>query len=848
MRIKLFLFFLTVFIFSIVYSLSSFAQDSPQWHLPEGAITRFGKGKINEIQYSSDSTQLAVASRMGIWIYDAHSGKELRLITGHTSFVLSISYSPDGQTLASGSADNTVRLWNPNTGQHKKTLKGHTGWVRSVAFSPDGQTLASGSYDTTVRLWDAETGNHTHTLSGHTDWVSSVSFSPDSTTLATGSRDTTIRLWNAAMGTHIATFTRHRHWVESVVFNPDGQTLASTDVDNNVSLLDAETGTRKDFFSTGFLPLGNTNFINSIAFSPDGTILVGGSTGGELRVWNVHRSGYSTIATAGAVESVAFSPDGQTLAYATYNEIHLWNTSINIGDVLIIDRFTHRETLTGHTGEATSVAFSPNGQALAIGDYRGGFRLWYDLSGEPKLTGRRYMGRVWSIVFSSDGTTIATGGRSIFLWDALPVEKRWEQPQLTMVYSVAFSPDGNTIATGTGVIDRWGEYRRADIELWDAVTGENRWKVERTYAVYSVAFSPDGTIIATGSGDNTLRLWNANTGEHIHTFTGHTAAVLSVAFSPDGTIIATGSSDNTLRLWNANTGEHIDTFTEHIGNVYSVAFSPDGTIIATGSGDNTLRLWNVNTREHIHTFTGHTGNLLSVAFSPDGTIIATGSNDGTALLWDASSFTTSIAKDTKADVNGDGIVNIQDLVLVAGKLGQTGTSSADVNGDGVVNIQDLVLVAGALGNGAAAPSLHPQVLEMLTATEVKQWLSEIQQLGITDITSQRGILFLQQLLIALTPKETALLPNYPNPFNPETWIPYHLSKDADVTLHIYAVNGTLVRTLTLGHQAAGMYQNRSGAAYWDGKNQFGEKVASGLYFYTLTADDFTATRKMLIRK
>ena len=202
----------------------------------------------------------------------------------------------------------------------------------------------------------------------------------------------------------------------------------------------------------------------------------------------------------------------------------------------------------------------------------------------------------------------------------------------------------------------------------------------------------------------------------------------------------------------------------------------------------------------------------------------------------------------QGDVNGDGQVNIADLVLVASNLGQTGQNTADVNGDGVINIADLVLVAGALGNSAAAPLLYPQDLSMLTVADVKQWLSQAQQLNLTDATSQRGILFLQQLLIAFTPKETTLLPNYPNPFNPETWIPYHLSKDADVTLHIYAINGTLVRTLMLGHQAAGMYQNRSRAAYWDGKNELGESVASGVYFYTLTAGDFSATRKMLIWK
>ena len=228
-------------------------------------------------------------------------------------------------------------------------------------------------------------------------------------------------------------------------------------------------------------------------------------------------------------------------------------------------------------------------------------------------------------------------------------------------------------------------------------------------------------------------------------------------------------------------------------------------------------------------------------------VVAIGVSSPTAIAFYPSVHTTEPTV-LKEDVNGDGTVNIQDLVLVASNLGKTGQNASDINGDGIVNIQDLVLVAGALGTGAAAPSLHPEALEMLTATEVKQWLSAAQQLDLTDTTSQRGILFLQQLLIALTPKETALLPNYPNPFNPETWIPYHLAKDADVTLHIYAVNGTLVRTLTLGHQAVGVYQNRSHAAYWDGKNEFGESVASGVYFYTLITGDFTATRKMLIRK
>ena len=157
-------------------------------------------------------------------------------------------------------------------------------------------------------------------------------------------------------------------------------------------------------------------------------------------------------------------------------------------------------------------------------------------------------------------------------------------------------------------------------------------------------------------------------------------------------------------------------------------------------------------------------------------------------------------------------------------------------------------VAGEMGAGAAAPSAHPQTLEMLTAANVRQWLTQAQLLGLTDITSQRGILLLEQLLSALVPKETSLLSNYPNPFNPETWIPYELSGPAEVTLRIYSLNGTLVRTLALGHQPAGMYHGKNRAAYWDGKNSVGEAVASGVYFYTLSTGNFASTRKMLIRK
>ena len=213
------------------------------------------------------------------------------------------------------------------------------------------------------------------------------------------------------------------------------------------------------------------------------------------------------------------------------------------------------------------------------------------------------------------------------------------------------------------------------------------------------------------------------------------------------------------------------------------------------------------------------------------------------------------------DVNRDGVVNISDLVLVGSSFTQQVPESgnpADVNESGVVNIVDLVLVAGALGNAAAAPSTHPQTLATLTAADVQEWLTQAQQMGLTDPAYLRGIAMLEQLLSALTPKETALLPNYPNPFNPETWIPYHLAHDADVQVTIYDTKGAMVRQLDLGHQPAEYYTAQTKAAYWDGRNESGESVASGVYFYQLRAGrsglsvphrrDYTATKRMVIVK
>ena len=245
----------------------------------------------------------------------------LRTLTGHTSTVSSVAFSPDGQTVASGSWDGTIKLWNLATGEEVRTLTGHTHRVWSVAFSPDSQTLASGSFDNTIKLWNLATGKEVRTLTGHTSYVYSVAFSPDGQTLLSGSDDKTIKLWNVTSGKEVRTLTGHTNSVRSVAFSPDGQTLLSGSDDKTIKLWNLATGKEVHTLT------GHINSVWSVAFSPDGQTVASGSGDGTIQLWNL-ATGEEVHTLTGhtdSVRSVAYSPDSQTLASGSWdNTIKIW--------------------------------------------------------------------------------------------------------------------------------------------------------------------------------------------------------------------------------------------------------------------------------------------------------------------------------------------------------------------------------------------------------------------------------------------------------------------------------------------------------------------------------------------
>lgn len=805
----------------------------------------------------------------------------------HGGSVESAVYSPvDSSLVASGGSGRSVNLWDLQN-DTVTTLGHHADVVNSIAFSPDGQLLASGGDDYAFKLWDVSRKRHIATLdhinNRSRSQVKAVTFSPNGQRLATAGIE--VKLWDVHTRKEIRTL-EHGKWVLAVAFSPDGRMLATGDESGHINIWDVQTQ------QTVAQLDGDFTAVYTLMFSPDGKILASGGYEGKIELWKVEGWEHlGTLTVGGTTFTVSFSPDSSTLASTGYESVGLWK----------VDSGEKIATLTGHAGWVNAVAFSPDGRSLVSGGDDETLRIWdatpYRAIPEEDMVriiyflprNRSMQPDMWTKLntlirdvqdFYADQMERNGFGRKTFTFET-------DENGETLIYRV------------DGQFTDWHYHSETQDKVYAEVASQ--FDMEKhiyliVVDISSEAIEEEDTCGVGGGhwfeGESSIRTRGGYAvipasgrcfdGEVGASVTAHEighAFGLEHDFRNDSYIMSYGAAPDRLSQCAAGWLDVSRFF-----NTDQTAFNEPTTIQMLTPASYPPNAENLTLRFEVTDVDGiHQVQLIvpTTTEDPASGVKLHSCNDGhtqsspfkfntpTLTAYAVNTIALQVidvhgnitrqeytlrADDTliiqnPMDVNSDGVVNIRDLVLVASNFGQTGQNSADVNSDGVVNISDLVLVASALGAGAAAaPILYPSDLEGLTASDVQQILMQARQIALTDPTYLRGVKILEQLLARLLPKETVLLPNYPNPFNPETWIPYQLAVPADVMLHIYSVDGTLVRTLELGHQSAGMYHSKNRAAYWDGRNQQGEFVASGVYFYTLTVGNFTATRKMLIRK
>ncbi|EGK89971.1 WD40 repeat-containing protein [Microcoleus vaginatus FGP-2] len=547
---------------------------------------------------------------------------------GHNGSVWSVSFSPNGEAIATASYDGTAKLWDLQ-GNSLVTFTGHDDWVTSVSFSPTGDAIATASRDKTAKLWDLQ-GNCLVTFTGHHQWVNSVSFSPTGDAIATASYDGTAKLWDLQTNC-LVTFTGHNNLVKSVSFSPTGDALATASYDGTAKLWDLQGNCLVTF-------TGHDDWVWSVSFSPTGDAIATASYDGTAKLWDLQGNCLVTFTGHNnLVISVSFSPNGEAIATASYDgTAKVWDLQ---GNCLV--------TFTEHNNSVTSVSFSPTGDAIATASRDKTAKLW-DLQGNSLVTFTGHNKWITSVSFSPTGEAIATASsdKTAKLWDLQGNCKVTFTGHNDWVRSVSFSPNGEAIATASS--DKTAK-------LWDLQGNCKVTFTEHKNSVWSVSFSPNGEAIATASSDKTAKLWDLQ-GNCKVTFSGHNDWVRSVCFSPTGDTIATASHDNTAKLWDLQ-GNCKVTFTGHNDSVWSVSFSPTGDAIATASYDGTAKLWDLQ-GSLLANFSGYKGNLLkgeadfveltspiySICFSRDGKFLITGSLDGKVRFWPIESLDELLAR------------------------------------------------------------------------------------------------------------------------------------------------------------------------------------------------------------
>jgi len=569
--------------------------------------------------------------------------------------IISLTYSPDGQLLATGDIEGDFYLWRVADGQLLSIYKGHSDWIKSLAFSPDGKIIASGGTDSVIKLTEISTGRCLRTITEHSDMIGTVTFSHNGEILASSSGDKTIRLWNVNTGECLSILQGHTHWVTAIAFSPDGQILVSGSDDYTIKVWQVNTG---ECWATW---LGHTHHIRAIAYNPNGNIIASASQDGIIKLWQITTGKCLTTLTAHSDEiwSINFSPDGETLASCSSDKyVKLWQVD-ELGNIEC------KQALLGHQDWVWSVAFSPDGQTLASGSNDKTVQFWDVRTGERLNIFKGYLSWVVSLSFSPDGQTLASGNGdgSVKLWqiDNYQCEKTWWGHK-NIVWSVSFSHDGQYLASGS--IDY-------TIRLWQVGTDEGLVLTGHTGWIRKVLFSLDNSTLISSSHDQTIKFWDIATGKCIRTLNGHADWVFSLALSPDGKMLVSGSTDRTVKLWDVDTGKCIKTLTGHTDWIWSVALSPDGKTVVSGSSDRSIKVWCVATGECLMTLLGHQDWVASIDFSKDGKMLVSGSRDGTIKLWDIQSGVCQLTLQGHENGVESVIFNPNGNLLASGSMDET---------------------------------------------------------------------------------------------------------------------------------------------------------------------------------
>lgn len=581
---------------------------------------------VGSVAFSPDGKTIASGSDDGIVrLWDAATQRKIGdPLIGHNQGVTSVAFGPGGKTLVSSSVDGTVRLWNvADRTQIGDAFSAHDGMISSVAYSPDGRTLVTGGQGESgaVRIWDVATHRQIGEPLGGQAHRAEVAFSPDGRTFATGVDDD-LQLWDTSSRAPIGkALTTAGYGISSVSFSGDGKTIAAADGDGTVRLWDTTTRA-----PVGKPFTASAGGVNSVAFNPDGTMFAAAYDDGSVQLWDIVRHirmGAPFTGHTSSVWAVAFSPDGSTLASSSDD------TTVRLWDVR-----TQRQIGTSvDTGEQLATALSPNGQILAVAGSDDAVRFWNVAArrqiGDPLVYSDVTIGPV--ISFNPDSAVLATASfanSGVKLWDVTAHRQIGKSlaSHTGGILAIAFSPDGRNLVSAD----------ESSVRIWNLAMHRQIGKALDVRAT-SVAFSPDGRTLATNTEDDTVVLWDAATHRRIgETPPSHTAQINAVTFSTDGTLFATASRDNTVRLWNVATRKQIgDPLTGHRSGVTSIAFSPNGKTLVTGSMDQTVRLWDVDTRQQIGgPLEGHSAKVTGVGFGPAGKTIASSSEDNTVRLWD----------------------------------------------------------------------------------------------------------------------------------------------------------------------------------------------------------------------